>query len=137
MTRGEIQMFLYFTCPKECGRNSFARKLARELQKIDFTLWSDTIPLGLGESCKMDDESMDDNFGNTNAAIIVVTQEFIARGLKEALSRVIRYDTIKIIIILDGCNYKEFCEFINQNLDEKARDKFNVFIIRMMVSKIL
>lgn len=70
---------------------------------------------------------MDDNFGNTNAAIIVVTQEFIARGLKEALSRVIRYDTIKIIIILDGCNYKEFCEFINQNLDEKARDKFNVF----------
>ena len=127
MTRGEIQMFLYFTCPKECGRNSFARKLARELQKIDFTLWSDTIPLGLGESCKMDDESMDDNFGNTNAAIIVVTQEFIARGLKEALSRVIRYDTIKIIIILDGCNYKEFCEFINQNLDEKARDKFNVF----------
>lgn len=120
-------MFLYFTCPKECGRNSFARKLARELQKIDFTLWSDTIPLGLGESCKMDDESMDDNFGNTNAAIIVVTQEFIARGLKEALSRVIRYDTIKIIIILDGCNYKEFCEFINQNLDEKARDKFNVF----------
>lgn len=127
MTRGEIQMFLYFTCPKECGRNSLARKLARELQKIDFTLWSDTIPLGLGESCKMDDESMDDNFGNTNAAIIVVTQEFIARGLKEALSRVIRYDTIKIIIILDGCNYKEFCEFINQNLDEKARDKFNVF----------
>lgn len=127
MTRGEIQMFLYFTCPKECGRNSFARKLARELRKIDFTLWSDTIPLGLGESCKMDDESMDDNFGNTNAAIIVVTQEFIARGLKEALSRVIRYDTIKIIIILDGCNYKEFCEFINQNLDEKARDKFNVF----------
>ena len=127
MTRGEIQMFLYFTCPKECGRNSFARKLARELQKIDFTLWSDTIPLGLGESCEMDDESMDDNFGNTNAAIIVVTQEFIARGLKEALSRVIRYDTIKIIIILDGCNYKEFCEFINQNLDEKARDKFNVF----------
>lgn len=120
-------MFLYFTCPKECGRNSFARKLARELQKIDFTLWSDTIPLGLGESCKMDDESMDDNFGNTNAAIIVVTQEFITRGLKEALSRVIRYDTIKIIIILDGCNYKEFCEFINQNLDEKARDKFNVF----------
>ena len=127
MTRGEIQMFLYFTCPKECGRNSLARKLARELQKIDFTLWSDTIPLGLGESCKMDDESMDDNFGNTNAAIIVFTQEFIARGLKEALSRVIRYDTIKIIIILDGCNYKEFCEFINQNLDEKARDKFNVF----------
>ena len=127
MTRGEIQMFLYFTCPKECGRNSFARKLARELQKIDFTLWSDTIPLGLGESCKMDDESMYDNFGNTNSAIIVVTQEFIARGLKEALSRVIRYDTIKIIIILDGCNYKEFCEFINQNLDEKARDKFNVF----------
>lgn len=120
-------MFLYFTCPKECGRNSFARKLAKELQKIDFTLWSDTIPLGLGESCKMDDESMDDNFGNTNAAIIVVTQEFITRGLKEALSRVIRYDTIKIIIILDGCNYKEFCEFINQNLDEKARDKFNVF----------
>lgn len=120
-------MFLYFTCPKECGRNSFARKLARELQKIDFTLWSDTIPLGLGESCKMDDESMDDNFGNTNAAIIVVTQEFITRGLKEALSRVIRYDTIKIIIILDGCNYKEFCEFINQNLDEEARDKFNVF----------
>lgn len=120
-------MFLYFTCPKECGRNSFARKLARELQKIDFTLWSDTIPLRLGESCKMDDESMDDNFGNTNAAIIVVTQEFITRGLKEALSRVIRYDTIKIIIILDGCNYKEFCEFINQNLDEKARDKFNVF----------
>ena len=120
-------MLLYFACSKGCGRNSFARRLARELQKIDFMLWSDTIPLELGERCKMDDESMDDNFGNTNTAIIVVTEEFVEEDLEEILSRVIRYDTIKIIIILDGYNEKEFCQFVNENLGEKASGKFDEF----------
>lgn len=94
-------MFIYFACSKKCKRSSNAMKYAKEFLKMNFALWSTTISLGLGEKCETDAECIDDNFGNTDAAIIVVTRQFLKEDLKSVLAKVIRYDTIQIFIILD------------------------------------
>lgn len=118
-------MFIYFACSKKCKRSSNAMKYAKEFLKMNFALWSTTISLGLGEKCETDAECIDDNFGNTDAAIIVVTRQFLKEDLKSVLAKVIRYDTIQIFIILDKCSSKEFEEFVQKEFGNQVEDKLN------------
>lgn len=120
-------MFIYFACSKKSKRTSNAMKYAREFLKMNFNFWSTTISLSLGEKCETDAERIDDNFGNTNAAIIVVTREFLKEDLKNVLAKVIRYDTIRIFIILDKCGIKEFNDFVQREFEIEVEDKFNDF----------
>lgn len=94
-------MLIYYLCSKECNydNNSFEYKLAKSLLKKDFQLWSTSIPLMFGDSENITD--IDDRFGNTSIAIIVISHNSLDDEYVNYIKTVQKYKTIKIIFILN------------------------------------
>lgn len=110
-------MLVNIICSTKRRAASFEQIIIRELQRIGLELWSTCISVNFG-SIYFQNKHIDDNYGNTIAAIVIVSPEMIDDEIsKKAIYDAIRYDTIKFIILLNNISEVEFYSFINNNED--------------------
>lgn len=110
-------MLVYYSCPINTSRNSFERQLVVELQKTNVNLWSSTIQLQMAN--RVISNYDDDNFGNTNVAIIVVSHSFFENDVtKSDFYKLFSYDTITLFLVLNEMTLEEVKEYLEK--DDKS-----------------
>ena len=107
-------MLVYYSCPINTSRNSFERQLVVELQKTNVNLWSSTIQLQMAK--RVISNYDDDNFGNTNVAIIVVSHNFFENDFtKSDFYKLFSYDTITLFLVLNEMTLEEVKEYLEND----------------------
>ena len=113
-------MLIYYICSKPSNKKSFEYKLANEIQRNGFDLWSQVIDVTLGDYDLYND--MDDKLGDTTVAIVVIDENF-ENEAKEFFMEAVRYSTISFVFVLNNVSKMEFKENIlknNPTLNEKV-----------------
>lgn len=113
-------MLVYFFCKNNFTRNDFEGKLIEDLFRNGLDLWSDRTQLSLGADIITD--NLDDKFGDTDAAVIVVKGK-LDEELSEVISNIVKYKTIKIFFILNSNSvsqtpFQEWLESQRINISE-------------------
>lgn len=110
-------MLIYYICSENCTRQSFERRFANELQRIDIPLWSTSISVTFGDSGISSD--IDDNYGDTTAAIVIASRDlFHEPSTIDIVKTTSRYETIKFIFVLNKISKVEFNSLIEEKLPE-------------------
>lgn len=110
-------MLIYYICSETCVRQSFERRFANELQRIDIPLWSTSISVTFGDNGIS--SNTDDNYGNTTAAIVIASHALFQEvSTVEIIKTASKYETIKFIFVLNKLSKVEFNSLIEEKLPE-------------------
>ena len=116
-------MLVYFFCKNNFTRSDFEGKLIEDLFRNGLDLWSDRTQISLGEDTITD--NLDDKFGDTDAAVIVVKGK-LDEELSEVISNIVKYKTIKVFFILNSVSKTTFQEWLESHQFNISEDDYDI-----------